>query len=613
MPITTARRSFAPSLLGAALLMTLVACGRPESPPQLPHAPETRSQRDTGQGAVIGFADADDTYGWMGIPFAAPPVGELRWRAPQPPAPRGEVLRATAPRAPCVQPSSRLAGVPEQPGRAIGAEDCLYLNIWAPRRTPAQGLPVMVWIHGGGNTLGTANTYTSFSELAGPQQVVVVALNYRLGVLGWFHHPALLSGDADSDSGNFGTLDLIAGLRWVQENIEAFGGDPGRVTLFGESAGGVNIFALLAAPQARGLFHGAISQSGLPTSWTVAQSEGRGEPSHHGAPASSRDLVDQLLLRAGRAADLAAARELQDGMAPPALREFLRGVDAQALLAPVLPPESTFPMYAWPANISDGSVLPAPPLLTLMDEPGAIADVPLILGTNRDEMRLFMMGDPDYVKMWFGKIPRIRDEARYLRDTGYASEMWRAVGAEEPAQRLADARASGIYTYRFDWDALRRNWLVDLPTLIGASHAMELGFVVGASTDMAAQFGVDEADVADKRQLAAAMRSYWAQFAYGGDPGSGRDGTLPAWSPRGQANASLLFDAPADGGIRMADVSTSVAAIKQRLRQDATIADRCASYAQLFYGLFSQAVAWNPDEYHQLGCDGVDPAVHARR
>jgi para-nitrobenzyl esterase len=613
MPITTARRSFAPCLLGAALLTTLVACGRPESPPQLPHPPETQSQRDTAQGAVIGFADADDTYGWMGIPFAAAPVGELRWRAPQPPASRGEVLRATAPRAPCVQPSSRLAGVPERPGQAIGAEDCLYLNIWAPRRTPAEGLPVMVWIHGGGNTLGTANTYTSFSELAGPQQVVVVALNYRLGVLGWFRHPALRSGDADSDSGNFGTLDLIAGLQWVRDNIEAFGGDPRRVTLFGESAGGVNIFALLAAPQARGLFHGAIVQSGLPTSWTTAQTEARGELSRHGAPVASRDLVDQLLLRAGRAADLAAARELQDGMAPQALREFLHGVDAQALLAPVLPPESAFPLYTWPANIADGSVLPARPLLALMDEPGAIADVPLILGTNRDEMRLFMMGDPDYVKMWFGRIPRIRDEARYLRDTGYASEMWRAVGAEEPARLLAGTRESGVYTYRFDWDALRRNWLVDMPTLIGAAHAMELGFVVGASTDMAAQFGVDEADVDDKRQLAAAMRSYWAQFAHGGDPGRGRDGALPAWSPRRQASASLLFDAPADGGIRMEDVSTSVAAIKRRLLGDATIADRCASYAQLFYGLFSQAVAWNPDEYRQLGCDGVDPAVHAWR
>jgi para-nitrobenzyl esterase len=191
----------------------------------------------------------------------------LRWRAPLAAAPWTGTRTATAMGSPCIQFWGPISGLKGHEGDVVGAEDCLYLNIWAPAAasTPAadERLPVMVWIHGGGNTIGTGNTYNG-SHLAGSQKVVVVTINYRLGVLGWLSHPALREGAANAAdaSGNYGVLDMIEALRWVQKNIAAFGGDPANVTVFGESAGGHDVFALLASPLAKGLFQRAIVQSG---------------------------------------------------------------------------------------------------------------------------------------------------------------------------------------------------------------------------------------------------------------------------------------------------------------------------------------------------------------
>ena len=220
-----------------------LACApdRSDAPPAIDPATE----RSVAEGRLVGFVSEDGAHAWRGIPFAKAPVGSLRWRAPLPPPPfdgRFEALRYGSP---CVQLAGPGGGADgAEAGEPTGSEDCLFLNIYAPRFEPDRvpvglaRLPVMVWIHGGGNSVGDASLYDG-SRIALAHGMIVVTVHYRLGILGWFSHPSLRGRDASPDdrSGNYGTLDLIRALTWVQQNIAAFGGDPQRVTIFGESAG----------------------------------------------------------------------------------------------------------------------------------------------------------------------------------------------------------------------------------------------------------------------------------------------------------------------------------------------------------------------------------------
>ena len=241
---------------------------------------DSESQRVIGSGSIIGFKDHYDTHAYLGIPYAAPPVGELRWRAPQAPTAWSDTFAATQYSAPCIQFWGLLAATAGEDGEVVGDEDCLTLSVWAPAHNQAEldqaspNYPVMLWIHGGGNDSGTGNLYQGH-HLAGTKQVVVVSINYRLGLLGWLSQRAIresATNPADA-SGNFGTLDIIAALQWVQQNIAAFGGDPNRVTIFGESAGGKNVYSMLLSPLAKGLFHGAIAQSGTADTTKLALAE----------------------------------------------------------------------------------------------------------------------------------------------------------------------------------------------------------------------------------------------------------------------------------------------------------------------------------------------------
>ena len=191
---------------------------------------------------MVGFEDSHDTFGWMGIPFAAPPLGEARWRAPQAPHTRAGLLEATQPGGMCVH-------LDPQVGAVGGSEDCLYLNIWAPRQVPAEKLPVMVWIHGGGFNLGAGSWAETDGSSLARHGVVLVTLNYRLGKFGFFAHPALTAEAKGGELGNYGLMDMVAALKWVKANISAFGGDPGNVTIFGESAGGMAVNFLMSAPE----------------------------------------------------------------------------------------------------------------------------------------------------------------------------------------------------------------------------------------------------------------------------------------------------------------------------------------------------------------------------
>jgi len=245
---------------------------------------------ETRQGALSGLTD-ENVHLWCGIPYAAPPVGNWRWRSPRPPE-RWEGLRLATAFSPSSWQNSEycqaLGG--GDPGRF--SEDCLYLNVWSPVERPAP-LPVMVWLHGGGFTIGAGGLLPYNGKALATRGVVVVTINYRLGHLGFFAHPAL-EGEEDRVVHNFALLDQIAALEWVRDNIAAFGGDPDNVTLFGESAGARSVLSLLASPLAKGLFHKAIVQSGytLPdTPREQALQKGEALAAHFGLEEASAEQL----------------------------------------------------------------------------------------------------------------------------------------------------------------------------------------------------------------------------------------------------------------------------------------------------------------------------------
>jgi len=234
--------------------------------------------RATIYGKIKGKEAADNTYAWLGIPYAKPPVDELRWRAPQAPD-TWEGVRPTEEFGNyCPQYGNFISETGEGSfGKFSGDEDCLYLNIWRPNSEDDE-LPVFVFIHGGANYAGRSDlSIYDGANFAAKSRMIVVSFNYRLGVLGWFSHSELKNGDPLNDSGNFGILDIIEALEWLQDNIRVFGGNPDSIIVSGQSAGAFNIFAMLASPLAQGLFHRAIAMSGFPISCTMKFAERRSE------------------------------------------------------------------------------------------------------------------------------------------------------------------------------------------------------------------------------------------------------------------------------------------------------------------------------------------------
>jgi para-nitrobenzyl esterase len=543
--------------------LALLACGRSEAPPVVA---DPSSERSLASGRVVGFTNDDGAHVWRGIPFAAPPVGPLRWRAPLPPEPWSGVRDATRFGAACPQFAISFGGGAEE---IRGSEDCLVLNVFAPRFEPgevpqgAARLPVMVWIHGGGNSLGSAEIY-DLGRLAQSQRVIAVAVHYRLGVFGWLRHPALHGADASRDdrSGNYGTLDLVRALEWVRDNATAFGGDPGRVTVFGESAGGQNVYSLLLSPRARGLFHRAISQSG--GLWMASAEE---------AERFSNELARKL----------GDASRLRDAM--PA--EILAHFDAIGMGG----------MYEGPWVIRDGDVLPASEPLAAFAQ-GQYNRVPTIVGTNRDENKLFMLFNDAAVTRLFGFPLWLADERRYDLIADYQSRMWKATGADEPAQAIG-GHQSDVFAYRFDWDEQPQLLLADFGRLLGAAHAMEVFFVLGhLDLGWANAFLFDSERRPAAQQLSGAMMSYWGRFAYDGAPARGHADELAEWEPWGDGKF-LVFDTDESGGVRMADGALTRGSLIAEVANDARFSsarERCEVYAS--YVRWSAALS--PDEYDEI-------------
>ena len=547
-----------------------------------PPVVEPDTLRETLSGSVVGFRDRGVDV-WLGIPFARPPEGDLRWRAPRPPVPWSDAKEVLDYGPECPQ---NLMGL-------SGQEDCLYLNVWSPSEN-SDSLPVMFFIHGGGNHLGSANAGGLYDgqRFASNHDVVMVSINYRLGPLGWFSHPSLAVEETDEfskkdNSGNYGTLDILAALEWVQGNIKNFGGDPDNVTIFGESAGAFNVLSMMVSPLAEGLYHKAISQSGgirlIPMN--VAQhyhEEGSGHP------LSAREITSRMLLKSGLAVDQEDARGVQEMMSNGDIRKFLLNQPAESILLAQDDSElnvndsdnettSPEPFVLWsaagrlsPTLLGDGYVLPkGVQIRELLSDPARFNAGPVILGSNRDEAKLFMMMDPHFTRRVWGVPVLTKNEDDYARATDYGSLMWKADSVDELAIVLSQTQEEEVFAYRFDWDDLNSLLTLDLHNLLGAAHALELPFVFGNLDLLETALLLDDDQAA--RELSDRMMSYWAEFAYSGTPARGKDGSLAewsAWTNEPGTKKLMLLDSGAGMGNRMVSTSLTYEDIAEQLASD---------------------------------------------
>jgi para-nitrobenzyl esterase len=439
---------------------------------------------DSGKinGAITG--EKNDISVYKGIPFAAPPVGDLRWRPPQP----VESWEG-------VRDALKFGSIaPQQspfPTGETQSEDCLYLNVWTPAKTASDHLPVMVWIHGGGFTFGAGSTIIYYGTRIAEQGVVVVTLNYRLNILGGFAHPRLSQESQHGVSGNYGLLDQIEALRWVSRNIGRFGGDPDNVTIFGESAGGLSVTALMISPMTKGLFQRAIVESGSRGAMGTLE----------GAEKAGIELVEKMHLE-----------------------------DDSTLL-------TTLRSKPW-KELPDAARFRGGPVVdgwVFTDQPenlwakGEQHDVPMIVGYNRDEATFFLRGRAalpatvdEYKKAVAERFPHGAQRILELYpaktdDDVYWAEI--ALRTDSSLGVTAPQQLRGMFIVP------AKGWLYYFtrvppgPTAkrMGASHAAELRYVFGTIPASSAE--VD-------RRLSEAMIRYWTQFAKSGNP---NQPGLPDW------------------------------------------------------------------------------------
>jgi len=491
----------------------------------------------------------DGIGAFLGIPYASPPVGELRWKPPQKPAPRTNVLKATAFGPACPQ------GGPLEAG---SSEDCLYLNVWAPARQPrvsgtagASGakLPVMVWLHGGGFNFGAASQPEYHGRNLAGQGVVVVTVNYRLGPLGYLAHPALAAESPEGMAGNYGLLDQIEALRWVRRNIAAFGGDPDAVTIFGQSAGSRSVSLLTLSPLCAGLFQRAIAQSGGP----ILGSEYL-TPAFNGDFEAVSRMGQELSARLGcaNAADELACLRAKSAM------EVVRAADCKTGL---------FEDGLFFAPVFDGQALPPSPAAAYAA--ASQGRVPMIVGSTGNEGASYLRGESGltlgkYEAFLAARFGAKADEALAMfpasgdADVPGAIDRFITVAVNaQPARFVARAlerAGSGAYLYRFT-----RTPDTSRARELGAFHGVDLAYVFG---NMSEADGYTAAD----RELSRQVVAYWVNFARTGDPnGSG----LPPWP---------VYRAASDEFLEFAD---DVRAGQYLYRQQCDFIDRVSRFGLL--------------------------------
>jgi para-nitrobenzyl esterase len=481
----------------------------------------TGTLRGTSAGSAIAF---------RGIPYAQPPIGELRWQPPQPPAVWQGVRDASRPGTACTQRTSGLAPffAPmaktydskfEQPP-VTSSEDCLYLDVWAPEWPVKQALPVMVWLHGGSNRVGSGTQSTYDGASLSRRGVLVVTLNYRLGAMGFFAHPELTAESPHHSSGNYGLLDQLAALNWVKLNIAQFGGDPDNVTLFGESAGAIDATRLMTSPLAAGLFKRVISESGpsFDTGLTLSQAEAFGSAVSALAPPGTQSALEKL-----RALP---ASEVESLVAKAAER---------------LPTDIT-------AATADGWVLPMSPQQAFLT--ASIQKVDLLIGLNGRELSAFRLsaaaagtsGGPGSVggsdglkkfaeaaRPYFGGWTNLAIAGYFGRilldkNAGTDGAVNDLIGAcpVGAIASLTNAAGEHVFVYRFDRSIPGKG-----EAELGAFHSLEVPYVFGSLRDKEWQWLPTTADDASLSDL---LQTYWTNFAKTGNPNASGLPDWPAWN-----------------------------------------------------------------------------------
>lgn len=529
----------------------------------------TELVRDTAHGRVEGFDDGEGTWCWLGIPYAEPPIGPLRWRAPRNPAPWRDTRPAQAFAPACVQ-YGRLYGpgannrydrtIAATLNQAVGSEDCLYLNVWAPAGS-THDLPVIVFIHGGSNVSGyTADPLYHGARLAREANAIVVTIAYRLGLFGWLRLPQLATGDTDGDTGNFGTLDTLHALRWVKKNVAQFGGDPRNVTLMGQSAGAINAWVLLTAPEARGagLFHRLVALSG---GMSLAANLPAGSfptllPEAYYAT-QGRALLNALLVADGLADDDASATAHVSTMTDAQVADYLRAQSPEALFSTLMSKLAPLGL-AGSGPIPEGTVLPLDPIAAVAA--GEYEAVPVLAGTTRDEGKLFaawlalspvlggkpglVVGDAERFHMMADfnpDAPASFDEASVIApaylpadapDTGYdakTSLLGRIFfgASRDNALNTLHTRQADLWHYAFEWDREPAPW----HRVYGAAHLFDVPFVLGNfGPSLIGNVIGGRVNERGRLALSQAMMRALAAFARGGDPNTPALGIAwPRW------------------------------------------------------------------------------------
>ena len=518
------------NLLVPGLALMLSACGPGASGDEAPAGADFGPAVDAPAGAFEGeyVDDARDVLAFRGVPYAQPPVGDARWRPPAPVEASDVVRRAQAFGPVCWQRPREMSSLYAR-GDLNTNEDCLYLNVWTPAGDAEAALPVMVWFHGGGHNAGAGSPRIFDGTALARKGVVLVTINYRLGPFGFLAHPALTAESPHGSSGNYGLLDQVAALEWVRDNIAAFGGDEGNVTIFGQSAGSWTVCYLMASPLARGLFHKAIGQSG-------------------GCFKGERPYLDAATDEAGAEqsahdAGLAAAAELGvEGDGPEA---------AAALRA--LPPDEILAATLGSGAIVDGWVIPRPP--SAIFAAGEHNHVPVVVGAMADERAaLYDTGDEptrDELEASIGAQYGPQAEALlaayegdFAESPGEADRQIQGdrtfVWEMRTWARAVEAAGDAAYHYFFSHaPPVFRLYVHDQPDLqveggrraYGAYHSGELAYVFGT----VGLVGLDWTEW--DHELADAISQYWVNFARTGDPnGEG----LPAWPRYEQATEESL-------------------------------------------------------------------------
>ena len=479
-------------------------------------------QLKTANGVLEGVISADGKVRtFKGIPYAAPPVGPLRWKPPQPAASWTGVRKAAEYGPRCMQAPIYADMIFHDAGPS---EDCLYLNLWMPAKPATAKLPVMVWIYGGGFAAGSSSEPRQDGGNLSKKGVLVVSMNYRLGIFGFFSHPELARESDRNASGNYGLMDQLAALQWVKKNIATFGGDPDNVTIFGESAGSFSVSALMASPLAQGLFHRAIGESGAFFGSTLAMK----------------------LHTETEAADAKFAAESLGGSS---IAE-LRAKSADELMQAV----SKNPSNRFTPNV-DGYFLPE--TVSTIFAAGRQAHVPLLAGWNRDEgrFRQFLGKEAPTVEN-FGKqaekqfgedaaeflklYPAANDAEARRSAQDYASDRFIAFGTWKWIETQQKTGKQAVYRYRFDQTLpFPAEPAVAPGTEPTAPHASEIEFVFGVLSSKKLPWRPDDRTVSDL------MGTYWTNFAKTGNPNA--DG-VPAWPAYTDHSGAQVMHFRSDSG-----------------------------------------------------------------